>query len=308
MADRWGRRLPLMINVILYAVLSVLSGLAPSYGIFIFLADAVRHRHGRRVGRRRVARARVGVAEMARPAVGPAAGGLRHRQHPGRAGLPAGLSVFPRALGRRWLARAVLHRRPPGAAVDLHPLEGEGAGSLARAPHGLDDVSAVDFSALAPVSLSRPVDDDAELHVARHAGHVSDAAEKHRLHAAADRRHDGAVRNRRGAWRPGLRALLGPGRPPPRDDDRHDLLSARRAVLGLGAQHHDRRRRVPDAVLRAGRVGRGSRAHQRAVAGPAPRILSGLCLSAWGSCARPAFRTSSRCSARGLPIRRRWAA
>jgi SHS family lactate transporter-like MFS transporter len=36
MADRWGRRLPLMTNVVLYAVLSVLSGLAPSYGIFIF--------------------------------------------------------------------------------------------------------------------------------------------------------------------------------------------------------------------------------------------------------------------------------
>jgi len=36
MADRWGRRLPLMINVVMYAVLSVLSGLAPSYGIFLF--------------------------------------------------------------------------------------------------------------------------------------------------------------------------------------------------------------------------------------------------------------------------------
>src|SRR4051812_21857901 len=36
MADRWGRRLPLMINVVMYAILSVLSGLAPSYGIFIF--------------------------------------------------------------------------------------------------------------------------------------------------------------------------------------------------------------------------------------------------------------------------------
>jgi SHS family lactate transporter-like MFS transporter len=36
MADRWGRRIPLMINVVMYAVLSVLSGLAPSYGIFLF--------------------------------------------------------------------------------------------------------------------------------------------------------------------------------------------------------------------------------------------------------------------------------
>src|SRR5712671_5870807 len=33
MADRYGRRLPLMINVVLFAILSVLSGLAPSYAI-----------------------------------------------------------------------------------------------------------------------------------------------------------------------------------------------------------------------------------------------------------------------------------
>src|SRR5689334_17968028 len=37
MADHWGRRLPLMINVIFYAVISVLSGLAPSYRMFLLL-------------------------------------------------------------------------------------------------------------------------------------------------------------------------------------------------------------------------------------------------------------------------------
>jgi SHS family lactate transporter-like MFS transporter len=37
MADRYGRRLPLMLNVIFYAVISVLCGLAPSYGVFIVL-------------------------------------------------------------------------------------------------------------------------------------------------------------------------------------------------------------------------------------------------------------------------------
>jgi SHS family lactate transporter-like MFS transporter len=37
MADRLGRRLPLMINVIFYAVISVLSGLAPSYPMFLLL-------------------------------------------------------------------------------------------------------------------------------------------------------------------------------------------------------------------------------------------------------------------------------
>jgi MFS transporter, SHS family, lactate transporter len=37
MADRLGRRLPLMLNVIFYAVLSVLSGLAPNYKMFLLL-------------------------------------------------------------------------------------------------------------------------------------------------------------------------------------------------------------------------------------------------------------------------------
>lgn len=37
MADRFGRRLPLMINVVFYAVVSVLSGLAPSYQAFVLL-------------------------------------------------------------------------------------------------------------------------------------------------------------------------------------------------------------------------------------------------------------------------------
>jgi SHS family lactate transporter-like MFS transporter len=37
MADRFGRRIPLMLNVIFYAVISVLCGLAPSYSVFLVL-------------------------------------------------------------------------------------------------------------------------------------------------------------------------------------------------------------------------------------------------------------------------------
>src|SRR5690349_13094703 len=37
LADRYGRRLPLMLNVIFYALISVLSGLAPGYGSFLLL-------------------------------------------------------------------------------------------------------------------------------------------------------------------------------------------------------------------------------------------------------------------------------
>src|SRR2546425_5376793 len=37
LADRYGRRLPLMIDLVLYSVVEVLSGLAPSYGTFLVL-------------------------------------------------------------------------------------------------------------------------------------------------------------------------------------------------------------------------------------------------------------------------------
>ncbi|HYM22575.1 MAG TPA: MFS transporter [Vicinamibacterales bacterium] len=37
MADRYGRRIPLMLNVIFYAIISVLCGIAPSYQVFLIL-------------------------------------------------------------------------------------------------------------------------------------------------------------------------------------------------------------------------------------------------------------------------------
>src|ERR1044072_8672303 len=37
MADRYGRRLPLMIDIIFYSVVEVLSGLAPNYATFFAL-------------------------------------------------------------------------------------------------------------------------------------------------------------------------------------------------------------------------------------------------------------------------------
>jgi MFS transporter, SHS family, lactate transporter len=37
LADRYGRRMPLMIDVVFYSIVEVLSGLAPSYGWFLFL-------------------------------------------------------------------------------------------------------------------------------------------------------------------------------------------------------------------------------------------------------------------------------
>ncbi len=37
MADRWGRRVPLMLDILFYAVIEVLSGLAPNYTVFLIL-------------------------------------------------------------------------------------------------------------------------------------------------------------------------------------------------------------------------------------------------------------------------------
>ena len=37
MADRYGRRLPLMLSIIFYSLISALSGLAPTYGVFFLL-------------------------------------------------------------------------------------------------------------------------------------------------------------------------------------------------------------------------------------------------------------------------------
>ena len=37
MADRWGRRIPLMLDIVFYSIMEVLSGFAPSYKIFLIL-------------------------------------------------------------------------------------------------------------------------------------------------------------------------------------------------------------------------------------------------------------------------------
>ena len=145
-------------------------------------ADAVRHRHGRRVGRRRVAGARVGVAAAARPAVRPAAGRLRDRQPAGRARVPAPLSVVQRALSRQRLAADVLPRRPAGAAVALHPRRRSRSRrrGTSTGPTG-PPTGGRCCSHWRRFVLPRAAHDDDELHVARHAGHVPDAARHDRL-------------------------------------------------------------------------------------------------------------------------------
>ena len=174
MADRLGRRLPLMINVIFYAVISVLSGLAPNYQVFLLLRMLFGIGMGGEWG--------VG-ASLALESVSP-----KWR------GLFSGLLQEGYAMGNLLAALAFrvayvpLHAANPenawrymffiGGLPALLSLfirvEGQGIRGVARASDRLAHVSAIDPAALAAVSLHRPADGDDELHVARHAGHVSD--------------------------------------------------------------------------------------------------------------------------------------
>ena len=141
LADRYGRRLPLMLNVLFYAAISVLCGLAQTYWQFIGLRMLFGVGMGGEWG--------VGASlalESASPKIrgllsGLLQEGLCDRQPAGRARLPHRLSVGRGALPRQCLARDVLPRRPAGAAVALHPHARQGIRGVARAPHRLAHLS-----------------------------------------------------------------------------------------------------------------------------------------------------------------------
>jgi len=50
LADRYGRRIPLMANVIYFSIIELLCGFAPNYTVFLILRAFVRHWHGREWG------------------------------------------------------------------------------------------------------------------------------------------------------------------------------------------------------------------------------------------------------------------
>ena len=123
MADRYGRRLPLMIDLVFFSIVEVLSGLAPNYTTFLVLRALFGIGMGGEWG--------VGASlamEKAPPRWRGVLSGLLQEGYATR--LPARrlcyFFVFP-----RWGWRAdVLHRRPAGAARALRPLQGEGVRGL----------------------------------------------------------------------------------------------------------------------------------------------------------------------------------
>ena len=50
LADKYGRKPILMLNIVSYSVIGALAAFSPNLGMFLALARLVRHRHGRRMG------------------------------------------------------------------------------------------------------------------------------------------------------------------------------------------------------------------------------------------------------------------
>ena len=168
LADRYGRRIPLMINLVFYSVHRGRVGARHFVHDVLLAARPLRNRHGRRVGRGRDARDGEGAGEAARRALGTAAGGLRDRK-PSRV-----RGVFPHlpALG---MAATLLPRRTAGAARDLRAHAREGVGGVAaHATPRLQVAGSRDRLAVAALSLPHTADGVHERRVARHAGSLSD--------------------------------------------------------------------------------------------------------------------------------------
>src|SRR6185437_11585264 len=128
-------------------------------------APSLWHRHGRRMGRGRLAGARVRACALARPALGISARRVRARQHFGRGG------VFHH-LPRLRLAHAVLSWRASRPAFALHPVQGQGTRSLEARAHRLVHVSHGDLLEWQALPVSGCADGDDEPHLPRHPGHV----------------------------------------------------------------------------------------------------------------------------------------
>ncbi len=156
MADRYGRRLPLMLNVIFYAIVSVLS-------------------RPRAELRRRSSSCGCCSASAWAASGASARRSRSSRASPRLRGLLSGLLQEGYAIGNLLaalafravyvpvhaahpelrLARDVLPRRRCRRCCRCSSAQGQGVGGLARAPHRLDHVPAVDSSALAALPLSR---------------------------------------------------------------------------------------------------------------------------------------------------------
>ena len=108
LGDRFGRRVPLMVDIIFYSLMELLTAFSPNYTVFLDFSRALRDRDGRRMGTRRVARDGKSAGARARPGLRDFAARLLLRVSPRRGGLLARLPAL--RVARTFYRRRVCRR------------------------------------------------------------------------------------------------------------------------------------------------------------------------------------------------------
>src|SRR6266545_3156693 len=272
LADRYGRKLPLMADLVFYSVIEVLSGLAPNYTTFLVLRALFGIGMGGEWG--------VGaslVMEKVPPRLRGVVSGLLQQGY--AAGyLLAALCyffVFP-----RWGWRPLFFIGGLPALLALFVRARVRESEVWRETRH-ESWSGLGRAITANVKLFliyHRADVDDEHGLARHAGHVPHVpAARLGLHAHPARRPDRLFDGGSADGRRPLRALLRPPRPPPHHRARPGGRRGRHPPVGVRpVAAAARSRRVRDAVLRAGRLGGDPGAHHRAVARLGARLSPGL--------------------------------
>ena len=171
MADRYGRRLPLMINIGFFAVAEVFTGLATSYTMLLIVRALFGVVMGGNWG--------VGTSLAMEGAPKGKRGMLSGLLQEGyAAGECAGGVVFSVSLWTGWVEAAVFSRESTGdSAGSVYPVPGEGVDGVAEgANRELGRAGARGFVALEAVLVSAGVYDDDDVRLPRHAGYVSDVS------------------------------------------------------------------------------------------------------------------------------------
>ena len=167
MADRYGRRLPLMIDLVFYSVVEVLTGLAPNYTTFLVL----RALFGIGMGGEWGVGASLAMEKVPPRLRGLLSGLLQEGYAVGNLLAAICLLLPVPALG---LAAAVLPGRIARAAGFVRALPREGIRSVEEEPRRkLERAGPRHRVALEAVPVPDAADDDDEFRFARHAGHVS---------------------------------------------------------------------------------------------------------------------------------------
>ena len=130
LADRYGRRIPLIVNIVYYSLIEVLSGLAPNYTTFLVL----RLLYGIGMGGEWGVGASLTMEAVPVKWRGVLSGFLQEGY---ALGFLAGRGRIPLCFSALGLAAAVLRRRTAGAAHPFRSGQSDGNGSLETIAHRL---------------------------------------------------------------------------------------------------------------------------------------------------------------------------